>query len=229
MLDATGMACGVLVQVSVHGTDNQLLAKTLRAHPDRLRGVAVAPPDWPARDYQALRDAGVMGLRLNTLYGGGVGTAELERYGDLCRDMSWHLQLLLDARDLPDLAPRLRRLPVPVVVDHMGHFPAALGVGSPGFQALLSLVRDGAWVKLSGAYRLSDTPWADTVPLAQALHEAAPDRCVWGSDWPHVAHWGTMMNVGCLLDLLGTWLPDPAARQAVLVGNPARLYGFAAA
>lgn len=228
MLDAAGMARGVLVQVSVHGTDNLLMADTLRAHPVRLRGIAVAPPDWPGRDYQALRDAGVVGLRLNTLYGGGMGTAELERYGDLCRDMGWHLQLLLDARDLPDLAPRLRRLPVPVVVDHMGHFPAALSAGSPGFQALLSLVRDGAWVKLSGAYRLSDAPWAETVPLAQALHEAAPDRCVWGSDWPHVAHWGPMMNVGALLDLLGRWLPDEVARQAVLVDNPGRLYGFMA-
>jgi len=167
-----------------------------------------------------------MGLRLNTLYGGGVSLAELERTGDVCRDMGWHLQLLLDARDLPGLAPRLRRLPVPIVVDHMGHFPAALGAASPGFQALLSLARDGAWVKLSGANRLSDAPWADTVPLAQALFDAAPDRCVWGSDWPHVAHWAPMMNVGALLDLLADWLPDPAARHAVLVNNPARLFGY---
>ena len=229
MLDATGMTHGVLVQVSVHGTDNRLMADTVRAHRGRLRGIAVAPPDWPARDYQALRDAGVVGLRLNTLYGGGVGTAELERTGALCRDLGWHLQLLLDARDLPELAPRLRRLPVPVVVDHMGHFPAALGVGSPGFQALLSLVREGAWVKLSGAYRLADAPWAETGALAQALHAAAPGRCVWGSDWPHVSHWGKMMNVGALLDLLGTWLPDEAARWAVLVDNPRRLYRFGAA
>lgn len=226
MLDATGMAYGVLVQVSVHGTDNALMADTLRAHPARLRGIAVAPPDWPARDYQALRDAGVVGLRLNTLFGGGMGMAMLDRYGALCRDMGWHLQVLLDARDLPSLMPRLARLPVPIVVDHMGHFPAALGVPSPGFQALLSLVRDGNWVKLSGAYRLADAPWADTVALAQALYAAAPDRCVWGSDWPHVAHWGGMTNPGDLLDLLALCMPDGPARHAVLVENPHRLYGF---
>lgn len=226
MLDVTGMAGGVLVQASVHGTDNTVLLDTLRAHPARLRGIAVTPPDWPEREYMALRDAGVVGLRLNTLYGGGVGFADLERYGALCRDIGWHLQFLVDARDLPALRPRLQRLPAPFVVDHMGHFPASLGVGSEGFRCLLDLVRDGAWVKLSGAYRLDDAPWDATEALAQALYATAPGRCVWGSDWPHVAHWKRMMNVGDLLDLLPRWLPDAAARQAVLVDNPRQLYGF---
>jgi 2-pyrone-4,6-dicarboxylate lactonase len=228
MLDATGMAYGVLVQVSVHGADNTLLAETLRAHPARLRGVAVIPPDLPERDCVALKEAGVVGLRLNVLYGGGIGFEGLERYGALCRDMGWHLQFLLDARTLPGLAARLAALPVPFVVDHMGHSPAAGGVREPGFATLLSLVRDGAWGKLSGAYRLADAPWSSTVPLAQALHAAAPGRCLWGSDWPHVAHWAPMINVGDLLDLFGQWLPDAAARRAVLVDNPAALYGFPA-
>jgi len=81
-------------------------------------------------------------------------------------------------------------------------------------------------VKLSGAYRLADTPYAEIIPLARALHAIAPDRCVWGSDWPHVAHWSHMPNVGDLLDLLADWVPDEAERREVLVGNPARLYGF---
>lgn len=226
MLDATGMANGVLVQVSVHGTDNALLVETLRANQDRLRGIAVTPPDLRDRDYQALRDAGVAGLRLNVLFGGGMGLEQLERYGALCRDMGWHLQLLLDARELPGLLPRLDRVPVPLVVDHMGHAPASLGIEAPGFQALLSLLRNGGWVKLSGAFRMADAPWAETVPLARALYQAAPDRCVWGSDWPHVSHWGPMMNVGDLLDLAGEWLPTAEARRAVLANNPRRLYGF---
>lgn len=226
MLDATGMTYGVLVQVSVHGTDNRLLLETLRAHPARLRGVAVIPPGLASGELARLKDAGITGLRLNVLYGGGVGLDEMERFGALCRDWGWHLQLLLDARALPELAPRVAKLPVPVVVDHMGHFPANLGVEAPGFQALLGLVRDGVWVKVSGAYRLADAPWADTVPLARALLAAAPDRCVWGSDWPHVSHWGAMMNVGDLLDLLADWAPDEAERHRVLVENPHRLYGF---
>jgi len=228
MLDATGMAYGVLVQVSVHGTDNRLMMQTLRANPRRLRGVAVVALGRPDSEYRALKEAGVTGLRVNVLFGGGVSMDDLESYGDLCRDYGWHLQFLLDARELPQLAPRFARLPVPFVVDHMGHFPAAEGVRLPGFQTLLGMVRDGAWVKLSGAYRLSDAApaYADTTPLARALVEAAPDRCVWGSDWPHVANWGAMPNVGDLLDLLADWVPDETARHRVLVENPARLYGF---
>lgn len=90
----------------------------------------------------------------------------------------------------------------------------------------LSLVRDGAWVKLSGANRLAPEPWQTTDPLARALREAAPDRCVWGSDWPNFSHWDRMINLGELLDLLADWVPDPASRDRVLVDSGHRLYGF---
>lgn len=228
MLDATGMTRGVLIQVSVHGTDNRLMLETLRAHPDRLRGVAVIPLGLPEAELAALKAAGVVGLRLNVLYGGGVGFEAVEAYGALCREMGWHLQFLIDARALPPLAGRLARLPVPFCIDHMGHFPTSCGVADEGFRTLVSLVRDGAWVKLSGAYRnaVAGPPFAETVPFARTLHAAAPGRCVWGSDWPHVAHWGPMMNVGDLLDLLAEWVPDEADRHRVLVENPAQLYGF---
>lgn len=230
MLDATGMTYGVLVQVSVHGTDNRLMLETVKASSGRLKGVAVAALGRPEREYQALRDAGVVGLRINVLFGGGVGMDVLEDYADLCRDIGWHLQLLLDARELSALAPRLSKLSVPLVFDHMGHFPAALGVDSQAFHLLLALVRDGAWVKLSAPYRLTDQPppYPSTVPIARELAKAAPERCVWGSDWPHVANYGHMMNVGDLLDVLADWVPDEHARHRVLVTNPARLYGFRA-
>jgi len=229
MLDAVGMARGVLVQVSVHGTDNRLMVETLEANRGRLRGIAVVGADAPETELARLKAAGVVGLRLNVLFGGGVGFDQLERLGDRCRELGWHLQFLLDARTLPELAPRLERLPVPFVIDHMGHMPASAGIDHPGFQALLGLLRRGrGWVKLSGAFRVSTAgpPYADTTPFARALVEAAPDRMVWGSDWPHVAHPGTMPNVGDLLDLLADWVPDPAQRDAVLAANPARLYGF---
>jgi len=228
MLDATGMAYGVLIQVSVHGTHNELMLETLRAHPDRLRGIAVIAPDTPARELQRLKDNGVVGLRLNVLYGGGVGFEAVETYGDLCRDMGWHLQFLIDARQLPSLASRLGRLPVPFVVDHMGHFPTSAGLGCEGFETLVSLVRDGAWVKLQGAFRTSvaGPPYHDTILFARALSDAAPERCLWGSDWPHVANWGPAPKLGELLDLVADWVPDEARRQQLFVENPARLYGF---
>lgn len=228
MLDHTGMTYGVLVQVSVHGTDNRLLLQTLRANRERLCGIAVIPLGLPDHELADMKAAGVVGLRLNVLYGGGVGLEELERYGALCRELGWHLQFLVDARELPPIAFKLSALPVPFVVDHMGHFPTSHGVRSEGFQTLVSLVRDGGWVKLSGAFRntVEEAPYGDTVPYAQALIDAAPERCVWGSDWPHVANYARMPNVGELLDVLYDWAPDNADRHRILVDNPHRLYDF---
>jgi len=228
MLDATGIHRGVLVQISVHGTDDRLLRETLRAHPQRLRGIGVMPLGLTQREYEAARQDGIVGLRLNVLYGGGIGLDALVEYGALARELGWHLQLLLDARTLSvTLASAIARLPVPVVFDHMGHFPAALVEREKGFETLKALVRDGGWVKLSGAYRLDKGPnFGATTPLARQLVNEAPERCVWGSDWPHVAHWDQMMNVGRLLDLLADWVPDEAQRKRVLVDNARLLYGF---
>lgn len=229
MLDATGMDRGVLVQVSVHGTDNRLLLQTLSAHPKRLRGVAVMPLGLPERDYRDARAAGVVALRLNVLYGGGIGLDALADYAALAREMGWHLQLLVDLERLAALGPRLARLPVPVVVDHMGHFRVEERPAEhPLFRNLVALVRDGVWVKLSGAYRLcpGGPPYEAVQPHARTLFEAAPDRCVWGSDWPHVSHHGPMMGVDQLLDALALWLPWAEDQHRVLVANPWRLYGF---
>ena len=227
MLDATGMRYGVLVQVSVHGTDNRLLLEALASHRDRLRGIAVIPLGLPDRDLAALKAAGVVGLRINVLYGGGIGLDAVESYGALCREMGWHLQFLLDARNLPPLAVTLGRLPVPVVIDHMGHFPSSAGTDAPGFRTLLGLVRDGAWVKLQGVRNSVDgPPYRDSIPFARLLLEAAPNRCLWGSDWPHVANWGPVPKIGDLLDLVADWVPDEAGRRILFVENPHRLYGF---
>lgn len=228
MLDATGMDRGVLVQISVYGTDNRYMLDVLRRHPDRLRGIGVVSPEVSERELTAMHEAGVRGLRLNVLYGGGVGLDAAQTLAAKIADMGWHLQLLLDARQLPEMVPRLTKLAVPVVVDHMGHMPVALGTQDPGFQALVHLLRDhGWWTKLSGAYRISEqpAPYDDVTPWAQALVDAAPDRLVWGSDWPHVAV-APMPDAGGLRNLLATWVPDAALRHRILVDNPARLYQF---
>lgn len=229
MLDALGMERGVLIQISVYGTDNSCMVESLRAHPDRLRGVAVVSPDVTDAELEDLAAAGVRGVRINALFGGGIAIGELERLAARIAPLGWHVQLLIDVRTLTELAPVIERLPVEVVFDHMGHIPVDAGTDHPGFQRLVGFLEDGkAWVKLSGAYRMSaaGAPFHDTLPFARALADAAPERCVWGSDWPHVAVTGPMFNTGDLLDLLAVWVPDEALRNRILVDNPARLYGF---
>jgi len=227
MLDATGMTYGVLIQVSVHGADNSVMLDVVSAHRDRLRAVAVVAPDVSDAELARLADAGVVGLRLNTISGGGFGFDRIDRYEAICAEMGWHLQLLTTTRRLESVASRIATLRVPVVVDHLGDVEIVDGMDQPGWRLLVDLVRDGVWTKLSGAFRLSDRRgYADTVPFARELVAAAPDRCVWGSDWPHVGFWGRMPDVGELLDVLADWVPDPATRDAVLTTNAHRLYGL---
>ncbi|HLI11881.1 MAG TPA: amidohydrolase family protein [Alphaproteobacteria bacterium] len=229
MHDRLGIARGVLVQVSVHGTDNRYMVEVLRARPRRLRGIAVVAADAANAALEALHEAGIRGVRLNVLFGGGIGLEALEPLAQRIKELGWHIQLLVDGPGLVALAPRLLELPVPFVIDHMGYMPAAAGVAQPGFQTLLRLLREGdCWVKLSGANRLSrgPIPYRDTVPFARALVAARPERLVWGSDWPHVAIEGPMVNDGDLLDLFAEWVPDAATRRLILVDNPAKLYGF---
>ena len=209
------------------GSEYLRMLDVLRAHRDRLRGVAVVAPGVADAELGRLADAGVVGLRLNTISGGGFGFDRIDRYEAICAEMGWHLQLLTSTRRLEPVASRIASLRVPVVVDHLGDVEVAAGLDQPGWKLLLELVRDGVWTKLSGAFRLSGEPgYTDTVPFARELVQAAPDRCVWGSDWPQVGFWGPMPNVGDLLDLLAGWVPDPAVRRAVLTTNAHRLYGF---
>lgn len=228
MLDATGMQYGVLVQVSVHGSDNRLLLEALHSYPKRLAGIAVVPLGLTEKQYVALKDAGIVGLRLNVLYGGGIGFEHVEFYIDLAKDTGWHLEFLIGVDDLPSLVPRIKNISIPYVIDHWEHFPVNRSLLDPSFQTMLSMLRDGGWVKLSGAYRNSveGFPYLDTIPFVRQIHQAAPDRCVYGSDWPHVSHWKHMMNVGDLLNLMADWAPDVKDRHKVFVENPHKLYQF---
>ncbi len=218
---------GVLIQISVYGTDNRYLLEVLARHSQRLRGVVVVDPAITDAELERMHRLGVRGARINTVFGGGVSLDVAERLAARIAPLGWHLQLLIDVRELPALMPRLQRLPCPCVVDHCGHSPAALGVSSPGFQALLHLATDhGWWVKLSGAYRISsEPPYADVLPLAEELVHQVPERLVWGSDWPHVAV-ARPPDTAALLGLLAQWVPDPDLRHRILVRNPAELYQF---
>lgn len=231
LLDRLGLAHAVVVQPSVHGTDNRLLAECLLRHGDRLRGVAVIDTAIREAELARLAEAGIVGVRVLDIVGGGVGLVDLERQAAICAEMGWHLQLGLKGDSFPAQARRIAAIRVPVVIDHMGWCPAAGGTGSEAFRTVLGLVRDqGCWVKLSGAFRLSagGPPWADTLDMARQIVAAAPERILWGSDWPHVGLFTpeSRPDAGALLDWLADVLPHPRDQARVLVDNPATLYGL---
>ena len=230
MLSALGLDRAVIVQPSVYGTDNRCTYDAVAASGRKWRGIAVVRPGTNTDELRRLHDEGFRGVRINLLFKGGLAMEILEQVARLIAPLGWHLQLLIDGRDLPELAPRLRHLPVHFVIDHMGHMPAKLGLAHPGFTTLFALAREGnCWVKLSGAYRISAQPYPyeDVAPIAKALVEAAPERMVWGSDWPHPSFQGAMPVDATLLDLLASWVPESRTRQRILTTNPAELYDFA--
>ena len=176
-----------------------------------------------------MHDAGVRGVRFNLMFKGGATLEALETVAALIAVHGWHIQLLIAGDVLAEHVERLRRLPVELVVDHMGHIPADQCEAHPGFAALLALLAEGkAWVKLSGAYRVTVAgPLYDDVDaVARRLIAVAPDRVVWGTDWPHPAHFGPMPNDADLLDVVTRWCDDEAGLRALLADNAARLYGF---
>jgi 2-pyrone-4,6-dicarboxylate lactonase len=233
MLATLGVERAVLVQPSVYGTDNNVMLQALQEAGPAFRAVAVV--DWSIGDaeLESLHAAGVRGVRVNVVdVKDGNDALPLERLRTLARriaPLGWHLELLAHVDAFPGLDRDLADFPVDVVFGHLGYMRTDIGLGAPGFQALLRLMQRGrCWVKLTGPYRISATalPHADVTPFARALLRAAPDRVVWGSDWPHVMVKGPMPNDGDLADLLPEWIPDEDQRRRVLVDNPARLYGF---
>jgi predicted TIM-barrel fold metal-dependent hydrolase len=230
MLRTIGCDRGVLVQPSVYGTDNTAMLDTLRAASFTLRGIAVVDEKVTDRELEDMHRVGVRGVRINLASETpGLTLEQAHTLAQRLKPMGWHLQFYFDIKKLPDAAERLGRLPIDIVIDHFARAPAAEGVGSPAFQSLLRLVRrDNCWAKIMGPYFVSKQApdFPDVTPLARALVAAAPDRVVWGSDWPHPGVRSLMPNDGDLADMLAAWVPDEKQRRKVLVGNPARLYGF---
>lgn len=228
-----GIERGVLVQPSVYGTDNSLHLHALRQLREQgydYRGVCVVAPDVTAAELQELHEAGFRGVRMNLLFRGGLQWEDVLGLADRIAALGWHLQFLVNVSDCDDIMDRVADLPVPVVFDHMGHMPAARGANELGFRKLLGLLADNkAWVKLSGSYRVTmqdEYPYPDVAEIARALVAANPDRCIWGSDWPHPHFPGRMPDDTDLLDDLSLWVPDEEIRERILVSNPSRLYGF---
>lgn len=227
-----GLSRAVFVQASCHGTDNSAMVDALQRGGGRYAGVAMIDSSFTDAEIAALHAAGVRGTRFNFVAHLGGAPAPEEFWGvvDRVAPLGWHIVLHFDAKDIPDSVDLLGRMPCPYVIDHMGRAPVSDGLDQGPFQALLELMRDErAWVKISGAERLSANgrpPYDDVVPFARALIDVAPDRVLWGTDWPH-PNVRAMPDDGDLLDLLTAFAPDEALRNRILVDNPQRLYDFA--
>jgi D-galactarolactone isomerase len=219
----------VIVQASVYGTDNRCtLAALDHFGPARARGVAVIDPSITDAELRAMHDAGVRGIRVNLVTPGGPPVDQLSALAQRIAPFGWHTQIFVDGALLPEMAATLRSLPTEVVIDHLGHIPARWSLDHPAFDALRALLDSGrVWLKVC-AYRSSVTgyPFEDVDAAAANLIAHAPQRCVWGTDWPHPSFDGTLPDDGELLDAFMRWAPDPAIQKLVLVDNPARLYQF---
>lgn len=224
-----GVERTVIVQASCHGSDNRAMLDAIASDPVRIRGVAIVDDRFGDAEFQALHDGGVRGARFNFVrhLGGKPDMDLFHRTADRIKEMGWHIVLHLDAPDIIPLSEMIRALPLPFVIDHMGRVPAKDGVEQPPLKALLELARrDNAWIKVCGAERISFPPYAEAVPIAQAIIAVAPDRVLWGTDFPHPnpTHEADEAD---LVDLVPQFAADPVQQRKLLVDNPARLYGFA--
>jgi D-galactarolactone isomerase len=222
----------VVVQPSTYGTDNSCLLDAMRQFGlHEARAVAVVDTTVTDADLSRLGEAGVRGIRFNLAQAGATTADMVAPLAKRIADRGWHVQVNADAALIVRNANLWAGLPCPVVFDHLAHVPEPEGRNHPVFALMLRLLNTGrTWIKLSGAYAdtASGPPaYADSSAIARAYVEAAPERLVWGSDWPHPTEGvDKKPDDAVLFDLLGAWAPDEAVRTRILVDNPQRLYGF---
>lgn len=222
---ALGLERVVVVQPTTYGLDNRCQLAAMRALGDCARGVMVVDAATPRDDLRHMSEVGVRGARFHMLRGGAVGWDQLEPTAAAISEFGWHVQLQMDGRVLGDRLDALRRLPTPLVIDHVGRFMPPGGTSHPGFHALRVLLDDGnTWVKLSAPYE-SCPDVARVLPLVDELVARHADRLLWASNWPHPGQ-ADPPDVAQLAQWCDRWLPDPEVRRHVLVDNAALVYDF---
>ena len=227
-----GVERGVQVHGSPYGFDNSITEDFLKEYRGRFVGVAAINPEIPEEELKQLDAAGFRAARLMDQFATGATTAALEPIARKIAPLGWHIEInIAKCADWVDLEPRLRRCPVPLVFDHLGRPRGGEGVDQAGFRVIRRLLmeRDNCWTKVSSFYRLSDAGpprYDDMRSFVQAVLRDRPDRCVWGSNWPHPGLTQSMPNDADLLDLLEGWLPSDDVREPLFAANAARLYRF---
>jgi predicted TIM-barrel fold metal-dependent hydrolase len=240
--EAIGIERAVLVQASIYGSDNGLLHDVLQAAPkDRYRGVAIIDDSVSDAELQRLHDVGVRGARFN--FGGAFklspSLATFRRTLDRIQELGWFAKMFGFDDDFLAVEPELRKITTPAMIDHMGALDYRRGLSQPSVRLILDLLaRDNWWIGLSNGDLRSHAgyPWDDAVEFGRLFYRAAPDRCMWGTDWPHVHRFIRPHEAGhsdygpehelARVALLERYVPDRQARDWVLVDNPARFFGF---
>jgi predicted TIM-barrel fold metal-dependent hydrolase len=239
MLAVIGIERAIVVQPSVHGLDNSATLDAIKNSSGRFRGVGRIDDKTPTEELQRLHAGGLRGVRFNLLNRprGNVKLDVLDRCVEKIAGLGWSVDLHIDMKNLIEQENRIRKMPIPVVIDHIARVKPAEGLKQAGFQLLLDLMMlKHVWTKVSGADKICGTtvhsyyglPFIEVIPYAQAVIAVAPERVIWGTDWPHSNNFspGHTPNDGDLVDLLAAFAPDDGIRKKILVDNPAVLYDF---
>jgi predicted TIM-barrel fold metal-dependent hydrolase len=220
----------VIVQPSTYGTDNRCTLDALAAFGSEARAVAVVNDSVPDAELKRMDGLGVRGIRFNLAQAGATTAEMIEPLSKRVNDLGWHIQINAPSATIMAIMDTLNRVPSPIVFDHLAHVPEPAGFSDPLFARVRALIDKGrTWIKLSGAYqdtKVGAPTYADSSALAREYVKAAPERLVWGSDWPHPSEQQIKPDDALLFDLLADWAPDEAVRHRILVQNPEALYGF---
>ena len=231
-----GIERGVIVHPHVYGHDYSLMLDFLKQAPkDAYRGIAMIDDTVDDARLEALHAAGVRGARFHFQhrFGSTLGLEEFRRSVARIAELGWIVKIFARGPDLEELEGELRTIAAPVLLDHMGRLDFGQGIAQPAFDVVLRLLRqENWWILLSNGDARDEgpaEPWSDAIPFGRAYYETAPDRCIWGSDWPHILY--NRRNIpspddAALVGLVASYLPNEDALRAVMVDNPARLFGF---
>jgi D-galactarolactone isomerase len=226
-----GTSRNVIVQPSTYGTDNSCTLDALVAFGPTARAVAVVDTTVSDAELKRMNGLGVRGIRFNLAQAGATTPEMIEPLSKRVNDLGWHIQINAPAAKIIEIKDILNRVPSPIVFDHLAHIPEPEGTAHPLFGVVLALIDKGkSWVKLSGAYadtKVGPPSYSDSSAVARAYVQKAPERLVWGSDWPHPSERDNKPDDAILFDLLLDWAPEERVRNRILVQNPETLYGFA--
>ena len=225
-----GVQRNVVVTPSTYGTDNRCTLDALKRFGPNARGVAVVDTSVTDAQLTEMHAAGVRAIRFNLSYPGATTVDMLAPLASRIGAIGWHIELVVQGAKLPELEPHLRALPCPLVIDHIAHVPQPGGMQSDAMRTAQRLVDKGnTWITLSGPYVDSKTgapAYADVEPVAKAFINMAPERMLWGTDWPHPTEKTHKPDDAALVDTMAVWIGRADWQEMIFVANPVKLYGF---